>query len=232
MGLLETLKASSSESEKLYFKTAFDHPGVGFCAQNGYEVNPVSFDTIQRVYKNYQKKVKNEKTKKNREKNKKNKIQLGKKIKNLVESNIARKNGIGEKRKALKSLEEKRQGIGHPRVYNISASEMKRRENEVLAYKQLMTEYPSRKDFVKNYNDAVGVLERSRENQTFLHIPASIHKLRNSITRSLYRVKAAQKEIEEQKKKRVVGWRKEVVLLVKKDKAGEVKLLIEKKRGN
>jgi len=64
MGLIETLKASSSESEKIYFKTAFDHPGVGFCAQNGYEVNPVSFDTIQRVYKNYQKKIKNEKTKK------------------------------------------------------------------------------------------------------------------------------------------------------------------------
>jgi len=68
MGLLETLKASSSESEKIYFKTAFDHPGVGFCAQNGYEVNPVSFDTIQRVYKNYQKKIKNEKTKKKIEK--------------------------------------------------------------------------------------------------------------------------------------------------------------------
>jgi len=118
-----------------------------------------------------------------------------------VESNIARKNQIGEKRKTLKSLEEKRQGIGHPRVYNISASEMKRREDEVTAYKRLMEQSPRNLDFAKRYKDAVGVLERSRENQTFLHIPASIHKLRNSIARSLYRVKAAQKEIDEQKKK-------------------------------
>jgi len=141
------------------------------------------------------------KQKKNREKNKKNKIQLGKKVSNLVEANIARKNQIGEKRKILKSLEDKRQGIGHPRVYNIGASEMKRREDEVVYLKKLLAENPARKDLAKRYEDSLGVLQRSRENLAFQGIPSSIHKLRNSITRSLYRVSAAQKEIDEQKKK-------------------------------